>query len=235
MNINTVSRRSVLPAVAFASLFGLKAASAQPIQPIQQADPISPDGVFSLLRQDRSAMFSNARLNMAAFGDTGFGDTFIVNLQVRPTTEELQEFLATGASHVAWLVNITNVEVTDMDWGNGDRLRSAGGEVWVDEGGSSFWLHCLNIIKPNPEDGLRWEADEIASMSTTLNGRVMREGSITISLFLIPGIYRLEEPGELVYSRDTNGNMLDYYFTPIGEPARVTDSSENTEFEIARR
>lgn len=237
-NSRTFGRRLFVggAAVAVASATSLMpTVGAQPVQPIQQADPINPDGVYSLIRQDGSVMFSNARLNLASFTDTGFGDTFYVGMQVIPTSQELQEFLATGASHVAWLVNITNVEVTDIDWGNGDRLRSAGGEVWVDESGSSFWLHSINIPKPNPEDGLRWVADEIASISTTMNGRVMREGPVMVSSFLIPGIYRLDGQGELVYSRDTNGTMLDYYFTPIGSPAQATDSAGNTEFEIARR
>lgn len=229
-----MSRRSIAIGAAMAPFMVAKA-GAQPVQPIQQGDPITPGGVYSLLRQDGSAMFSNARLIMAFFGDTNFGDTAIVNLQVIPTSQELDEFIATGASHVAWLVNITNLEVTDIDWGNGDRLRSAGGEVWTDQSGSSFWLHSINIPKPNIEDGLRWEANKIASISTTLNGRVMREGPVVVSSFLIPGIYSLEEIGELAYSRTTNEETLDYYFAPIGDPAQVTDPFGNTEFEIARR
>lgn len=237
-NPHTFGRRSFVggaaAAIAAMAPFSSRVGS-QPVQPIQQADPIGPDGTYSLLRQDGSAMFSNARLNLAAFGDTGlFGNAFHIGMQIIPARQEIEDFLNTGATHVGWLVNITNVKVTDIEWGNGDRLRSAGMQVWSDETGSSALLHCLNIIKPNPEDGLRWEVDKIAAMSMTLNGNVLREGSVKVSSFLIPGVYRLVGEGEdFVYSRDENSTTLRYDFDQIGDPAQATDPHGNTEFLIA--
>lgn len=223
MNITT-SRRSVLCAAVAASvsLYGLKAASAQPIQPIS---PVGPANKLSFQRHDGSQMFADVKLHLA-----DFGSTIYAGVQIVPTGQELRAVLDTGATHFEALINIANINVTDFASGAGDRLRSAGSEVFSDEKGSSFLMRCLNIVKPDGHT-LRWEADRLVDLTATLTGLRVNDGSLVASVYLIPCIYRLVgENDQHVYARDTNGIMLYYDRESVGDPVQLVDSYGNTEF-----